>query len=74
MAEGKRMNAGSEFLFWLILFAEILGVWAIYGLVCHLKRYRDVKRENARLRFELGRHQVLLHYRSESARRTAIAR
>lgn len=70
------MNAGGEFLFWLILIAQILGAFTVYGLVCHIKRYRAVRRENARLRFELRRHVTLLHYRSESAapRGLAVAR
>lgn len=68
------MKAGGELLFWLTLFAEILGACGIYGLVCHVKAYRAVRRENAQLRFELRRHVTLLHYRSESGRRLAVAR
>lgn len=70
------MKAGGEFLFWLILFAEILGAWGIYELINLALKLRDARRRIARLTVELARHEAWMRYRSQSERprRMSVAR
>jgi hypothetical protein len=56
------MKAGTEFLFWMILFAGILIAWACHALVTLSLKLRSQEREIIKLKAEVSRCRIWLHH------------
>lgn len=59
------MNAGGEFLFWIVFFGMIGAACGLHWLVTVVMKLKAARREIAKLRAEVSRCRTWLHHNAD---------